>query len=82
MFSGLNWKSAPALVSLIFVVFFTAQVQALLRGLEISCGCFGSDSERLSALTALRTVSLAIAAILVWVLTGNQDGENNGATTL
>lgn len=45
---GIWRKSSHLLGSILFMMFGMAQAIALLRGLDISCGCFGSGSHNVS----------------------------------
>ena len=63
------WKRASAgLAALLFGIFTTAVGAALARGLDISCGCFGSASAVAVGLPTLGMDAggLAAAAILLW----------------
>jgi putative oxidoreductase len=60
----------------LMLVFAFAQVQALLRGLEISCGCFGSGDETLTYLTVVRTLFFAAAALLAFMTSNFQETQN------
>lgn len=51
---------------LIFVVFSIAQISALTRGLDISCGCFGaSRSSPISALSASVPIACTCGGLFV-----------------
>ena len=45
-------REASALISCLLGMFLVGLVQALVRGLKISCGCFGSDSPEADTLQA------------------------------
>jgi putative oxidoreductase len=63
------WKRASAAtITLLLVVFLLAIAQALARGLNINCGCFGSVEARKVGLLALvqETALLAMAGWLWW----------------
>lgn len=63
------WKRASALViALMLVVFLIAIGQAVARGLNINCGCFGTLEGRKVGLIGLAedALMLAAAAWLVW----------------
>jgi uncharacterized membrane protein len=48
------WKSASnCLGSSLFILFATVQATALVRGLEISCGCFGPNSHQVSGMNVI-----------------------------
>ncbi len=62
----LPWRRAAALAATgVMLAFTVAVMQALARGIDIACGCFGQGSASISGLTVLRNVTLLIAAILV-----------------
>ena len=63
------WKRASAvLVAVLLVVFLAAIGQAVARGLNINCGCFGTVEGRKVGLIALAQdiAMFAAAAWLVW----------------
>ena len=65
------WKRASAVViTAMMVVFLIAIGQAVVRGFNINCGCFGSVDARKVGVTALAedVVLLAMAAWLAWRL--------------
>src|SRR5579859_1892080 len=55
--------------ALLGILFFAAAFSALVRGIDVSCGCAGSDSERVTPLTALRALGIASAgaSLLTWL---------------
>jgi uncharacterized membrane protein YphA (DoxX/SURF4 family) len=61
------WRRAAAVAVVIMVVMFTvAAASALVRHIDIACGCFGADSGRLDVLTIVRDLALlAMAGALV-----------------
>jgi len=59
-----RWRrAAGAAVALLMALFTAAAASALLRHIDISCGCFGKDSGRIDALTIVRDLMLLAAAI-------------------
>ena len=63
------WKRASALlIAVMLIVFLIAIGQALARGLDIRCGCFGTVEARKVGVLALGedTAMLAMAAWLAW----------------
>ena len=65
------WKRASALVvTVLMIVFLVAIAQALARGLDIRCGCFGTVDARKVGILALAqdAALLAMAAWLAWRL--------------
>jgi hypothetical protein len=61
---ALGWwtGSAHGLAALCFLAFAAAQTSAILRGLEISCGCFGAAA---SVQVSGRTLGFALACAAV-----------------
>ena len=57
------WLPAAALGSaLLMVVFTIAVTQAVLRGIDTSCGCFGTSSGPITWLTVIRVIGLGAAS--------------------
>lgn len=64
--SGVHARGAALVASAMLVVFAIAMVQAIVRGIDLDCGCFGHVVEtRVSWLTVARNVVLTIASIAV-----------------
>lgn len=62
-----RWPAATTWLVLLGCVFVVAQTQALARGLDIQCGCFGSDAY--SPLTIGKLViNLLLFVILIYLL--------------
>lgn len=54
------WSRAAALISLCMYVIFSISVsQAIVRGIDLSCGCFGSNESRVSWWQVGRNIVLA-----------------------
>ncbi len=67
-------KFALALSIAMFALFFVAQLSALARGLDISCGCFGSlREESISMFTLGRTLCFAIVAFFAFKVAESHD---------
>lgn len=45
LLAGLWQRGSAAIIAVLLLVFVAALVSVLLRGLEIDCGCFGTDSQ-------------------------------------
>ncbi len=61
-----TWRRSAALAALPLLLAFSIAVgQALVRDINIACGCFAKDSSTISGLTLLRNLGLLAAAILV-----------------
>jgi len=62
-------RSAAWLSSALLLVFGCAQVSAMVRGLEIGCGCFGrasdADSELIGSASIIRTVALFVVSAAI-----------------
>jgi putative oxidoreductase len=62
------WRQAGALaVSGMMAIFIVAGVWALVQGIDVSCGCFGSGSASVSGWTLARNLALLAAGALVLV---------------
>ena len=60
------WRRPAAVGALVlFGVFFVAVTSALVRHINIACGCFGGGEDAISGLTVLRNLSLIAAAVLL-----------------
>lgn len=60
---GLATRFAGLAVALLCAIFLAAMSQALVRGLAIGCGCFGSAASRLSWLDLVRDLPLLAAGV-------------------
>lgn len=62
-------RAATGMIAILCTLFLASLVQAWLRGIDITCGCFG-DSSVVSGSDYLpyvaRDVALVIAALLLW----------------
>jgi putative oxidoreductase len=67
-------RASAALIAMMLVMFLIAISQAVARGLNINCGCFGTLEGRKVGLTALAqdVVMLGVAA---WLLCREKDRE-------
>jgi putative oxidoreductase len=65
------WVRASAIVAALFFAAFTAAIiSALARGLDIECGCFGTDSGSRTGMKALAIDVALLALALLAVKTG------------
>jgi hypothetical protein len=65
----LAWRRAGALALAGLLAAFTVAVgSAVLRGLDIDCGCFGTGSGPASWLTVMRNLALLAAAVALLAL--------------
>jgi len=63
------WRRASAaVIAVLLIIFLTAIGQALARGLDVRCGCFGTvEARKVSALALGQDAALlAMAAWLIW----------------
>ena len=74
LLTGIAARPAAILVSLLLLAFTVFLAQALLRGIDLRCGCFGSD-ERASWWTVARDL-LMLAAALAVATTDRRAREN------
>ena len=55
--AGIHVRGAAVVASAMFLVFAAAMIQAILRGINIDCGCFGSGlSAQITWWTVLRNI--------------------------
>ncbi len=74
LFAPLAWRAAgAAALAVLSFAFLVAVVAAVVRGLDISCGCFGGGSAPVSWLTVLRNLGLVAAA--VWLVVRLERGQ-------
>lgn len=67
LISGL-WRGISATVtSALLLVFFGMMIRAMIRGLQIDCGCFG-PGERISWVTLLRDGTLLASSLFVTIM--------------
>ena len=62
--AGVMERAAAAVIACLLVVFIAFLSQALLRGIDLRCGCFGGD-EPASWWTVARDVMMLAAAVAV-----------------
>jgi len=66
--TGLLWRGGALLLAGMLVFFIFALFQAIVRGIDISCGCFGKSSHPVSFLLIAQDQLLLVAALfLLWV---------------
>jgi len=64
---GINTRGASLLSALLFLIFATALTINLVRGLDISCGCFGAASGNINWLYLARDISLFCLSVFVLI---------------
>jgi uncharacterized membrane protein YphA (DoxX/SURF4 family) len=67
LITGLLRRPAMLSTSLLLLVFFGLMIRALIKGMEIDCGCFG-PGDRLSWVTLLRDGALLAGSLWLTVL--------------
>jgi uncharacterized membrane protein YphA (DoxX/SURF4 family) len=67
LITGLLRRTAMLSTSLLLLVFFGLMIRALIKGMEIDCGCFG-PGDRLSWVTLLRDGALLASSIWLTVI--------------
>lgn len=68
LISGIYVRGASLTASFLFLAFAIALSASLLRGLDISCGCFGKSSENINWLYLIRDLSLFLMSIFVFLV--------------
>jgi putative oxidoreductase len=66
LITGVFRKGAILLAAALFLAFEAAQASALIRGLEISCGCFGDNSGLVSGRSL--TLTTVLLAACLWAV--------------
>jgi uncharacterized membrane protein YphA (DoxX/SURF4 family) len=60
-------RPAAWLAALMMVVFSIAKAQAMMRGINLDCGCFGSGRSPVTVMTLVRDLALLAAALAtIW----------------
>ncbi|KQC10315.1 MAG: hypothetical protein APR62_02055 [Smithella sp. SDB] len=67
LIGGINVKGAASLSSLLFLMFAIALTFNLVRGLDISCGCFGAYSGKINWFYLMRDLSFFCMSIFVFI---------------
>jgi uncharacterized membrane protein YphA (DoxX/SURF4 family) len=62
---GYYVRGSSLLSALLFMVFAAALTISLVRGLDISCGCFGGSAGSINWLYLVRDLSLLVMAVFV-----------------
>ena len=65
--SGILKRGASVISALLFLTFATALTINLVRGLDISCGCFGASSGNISWFYPVRDLSLFCMSVFVLI---------------
>ena len=64
LISGFWRRVSTAATSVLLVLFFAMMVRAMIKGMEIDCGCFG-PGDRLSWVTLVRDGALLMGSLFV-----------------
>ncbi len=65
--TGIWWRGGTLLLAGMLAFFVFAVFQAIVRGIDIRCGCFGEASHKVSFLLIAQDQALLVAAIfLLW----------------
>ena len=64
---GIRLKASAVIAAMLMTVFIAAVLSAMARGLDISCGCFGPNSEKVGWNKVLENTGLLILAIYIWL---------------
>jgi uncharacterized membrane protein YphA (DoxX/SURF4 family) len=60
-------RASAALIALMMAVFIVAIASAVLRGLDVRCGCFGTvEGRKIGVTTFLQDGALFLMALWVW----------------
>lgn len=74
-----QWRRAAALtITGMLVMFLVAVIWVLARGVNVDCGCFGTDSGSITWLTVARDLALIGAAAYLVFEEGRTKGSDRG----
>jgi len=79
LMTGIFVETSAGLISIMLVFFMAALLSALLRGLDIDCGCFssGADGASVSALRLLEDMAMLAMAVYLYYFYEPWLGLNN-----
>jgi uncharacterized membrane protein YphA (DoxX/SURF4 family) len=66
LLNGFRTQSANVIIFLMICVFSVGAVQALIRGLDINCGCFTEDSRRVGLIFLLEEAALIMMSLCIF----------------
>lgn len=66
LISGFYLRSSSLIVSIFLVLFILMITSAILRGLDIDCGCFGVESSEVSWMRVIEDIILLIMSIHIY----------------
>jgi putative oxidoreductase len=68
LLTGVFWRGGAVLLGTMLLVFVVALFQAIVRGIDISCGCFGKESSPVSFWLIARNEVLFLCALFpLWM---------------
>ncbi len=68
LITGLFWRGGALILGGLLVVFVIGLFQAILRGIDIDCGCFGKESSPVSFWLIARNEALFLCALFpLWM---------------
>ena len=73
---GLLWRGGAIILGGMLLVFIAALFQAILRGIDIDCGCFGQESSPVSFRLIARNYGLLLAALFPLVMDWRRTHRN------
>jgi uncharacterized membrane protein YphA (DoxX/SURF4 family) len=66
LLNGFRTQSANVVIFLMICIFSVGGVQALIRGLDINCGCFTEDSRRVGLIFLVEEAALIILSMFIF----------------
>lgn len=74
---GISIKENIVIINSLLLLFVFLIITAVLRGLDIDCGCFGTaDGQKVGLLKILENTGLFISGIFVYIFDNNPVGLN------
>ncbi len=75
--TGLLWRGGASVLGGLLLIFIAALFQAILRGIDIDCGCFGKGSSPVSFWLIARNYGLLILALFLLVRDATARGDTH-----
>jgi uncharacterized membrane protein YphA (DoxX/SURF4 family) len=75
-----RWPAVTAWLVLLGIAFILAQAQALARGLDIECGCFGAEANSPLTVSKLLSNVLLLAVLLFFWQSDRRSSARAGVT--
>lgn len=80
---GLFRRPALAWSGILFLGFCVAQLTVLWRGIEVSCGCYGTSSSQVSIESVMQLLLMfLLATTLFWFARTNEESSTNEDSSL